>query len=828
MEDAYKLGNVFKKAKGAVLRFDYSDDSTFIQLNDETGQLLFCDATTGMQIPSANELRDLEWGSLTCTMQWTMRGVWPARSDAAGTNAVASINAVAVSQKIPEGSGASEQQQLVARMDPDGMVTVFNYPCTQLGAVRTSYNAHSTDVADGAWAGEGFMAKRTTGVGGVSEGKKEGDGGEGKGEESEMLPGNKYLVTVGGRDRCVMRWDCIEVDPDADAQPYEAKQTDGSLQDMGSALAYEKDGTLIKRENDDRARTLREDKEESKRDIPRGFIGNIVDPSDKQPHDPMPPQIELELEHIYGASMQESGRDNVFYGGAVSGTNIVYVAGKYGVVYRKDGNKQTYFDAHDDDITCLDIDPPSGRFAASGQRGVNPVVRVWNIDTATEICAMPKVHRGSIVDVKFNRAGTYIASVGMGDTFDPCYTLCVYCDAQRSPVGNDWSGGTAVLLARRQISVEPVMVLHFIDRVQASHEYDLFTGGETQVCFWEHAGKVLTPTRGLFDRTAKVQPQCSACTLGDALVTGCANGQLYVWSGSKVRRVVPAHRGMVSSMQVVGTEKMVTGSRDGTVKIWDRSLEIIRTFDMKTMATQSSVRPYIRSVCMDRTLERIVVGLASSDIYEICFVSGSATLLSRGHFQGELWGLAPHPTESNIVATSGDDTTVRIWDTSLHEMVQIANVEAPCRAVEWSPRGDLIGLGTGTGAVDKGDGEEEKSGAIVLLNAETLEIVHEGRDSREWIHLAKFSPDGKLFIVGSDDKEILVYDIAKGFKLKSKCQKHGAPIIAADFDKSSTWIRSNCSNNDLNYFRANNGEVNSGGGTFKMFSSVFLGSVFLT
>jgi hypothetical protein len=32
----------------------------------------------------------------------------------------------------------------------------------------------------------------------------------------------------------------------------------------------------------------------------------------------------------------------------------------------------------------------------------------------------------------------------------------------------------------------------------------------------------------------------------------------------------------------------------------------------------------------------------------------------------------------------------------------------------------VIGLVTGSGAVDKGDGEEEKSGAIVLLNAETL------------------------------------------------------------------------------------------------------------
>ena len=53
---------------------------------------------------------------------------------------------------------------------------------------------------------------------------------------------------------------------------------------------------------------------------------------------------------------------------------------------------------------------------------------------------------------------------------------------------------------------------------------------------------------------------------------------------------------MVSTMQVVGEEKMVTGSRDGTIKIWDRSLEIIRTFDMKTMATQSSVKPYGKNV----------------------------------------------------------------------------------------------------------------------------------------------------------------------------------------------------------------------------------------
>ena len=79
----------------------------------------------------------------------------------------------------------------------------------------------------------------------------------------------------------------------------------------------------------------------------------------------------------------------------------------------------------------------------------------------------------------------------------------------------------------------------------------------------------------------------------------------------------------------------------------------------------------------------LVVVLLCSDLYEICYASGSSTLLSRGHWDGELHGLAPHPTNPNIVATSGDDTTVRVWDTSLHEMVSIANVEGTCFGGGW-------------------------------------------------------------------------------------------------------------------------------------------------
>merc|ERR1711871_444873 len=143
-------------------------------------------------------------------------------------------------------------------------------------------------------------------------------------------------------------------------------------------------------------------------------------------------------------------------------------------------------------------------------------------------------------------------------------------------------------------------------------------------------------------RTGKVQPQICGVVLGENLVTGTASGQIYVWEDAHVAKVVPAHRSMISSMHQVNREKMVTGSRDATIKVWDRSLECIRTFDMKQLAF-SCLNPQVRAVCFDSTLERIAVGTASSDMFEIGFLSGSCTKLIEGHFNGECHGLASHP-----------------------------------------------------------------------------------------------------------------------------------------------------------------------------------------
>jgi hypothetical protein len=54
-------------------------------------------------------------------------------------------------------------------------------------------------------------------------------------------------------------------------------------------------------------------------------------------------------------------------------------------------------------------------------------------------------------------------------------------------------------------------------------------------------------------------------------------------------------------------------------------------------------------------ISSVLVGTESSEIYEVAKDTGSALLLAEGHFDDELWGLAPCPTNKDVLATCGDD-----------------------------------------------------------------------------------------------------------------------------------------------------------------------------
>ncbi len=57
-------------------------------------------------------------------------------------------------------------------------------------------------------------------------------------------------------------------------------------------------------------------------------------------------------------------------------------------------------------------------------------------------------------------------------------------------------------------------------------------------------------------------------------------------------------------------------------------------------------------------------------------------------------------------------------------------------------------------------------GGFLILDARDLSVVHEGRDSREWITDIKYNLDGTVLACGSMDCKIYVYDVANAFVLR--------------------------------------------------------------
>ena len=60
--------------------------------------------------------------------------------------------------------------------------------------------------------------------------------------------------------------------------------------------------------------------------------------------------------------------------------------------------------------------------------------------------------------------------------------------------------------------------------------------------------------------------------------------------------------------------------------------------------------------------------------------------------EGELWGLAVHPTRQ-VIVTASDDGTVRLWDLESHRLFGLLNITRAARCAAYSVDGKAIAIG---------------------------------------------------------------------------------------------------------------------------------------
>lgn len=398
------------------------------------------------------------------------------------------------------------------------------------------------------------------------------------------------------------------------------------------------------------------------------------------------------------------------------------------------------------------------------------MIAVWDATTCATRMILSDVQYKAVTALAFSNSGQLLAAVGL----DADHTLTVY----------DWQSN--VILCRAYIGPKRISGICF-----SSSDTEVLVCGikEIQICVlstWQ-----LSTIKVSLEEGGHVQPYLSCVYFRGFPTVGTADGHIYCFEEGKLRSVIKAHDGGVHSMDVsFSGEQLVTGGKDGLVKLWNTTLDCIKEYSVENLLNSAPISCRVRSVAFSKDGDSLLIGTRAADVIELRLrnssVVGGKPIL-HGHGARELWGLAAHPTKEEFITTS-DDSTIRLWDAKSCSMVKCVKLDIPSRCVAYSPDGKVVVLGLGNGKRTKKGAS--KDGTILVLDSHNLKSLHETKDSNEAIRCVRFSSDGKILAVGSDDGKVYLYNVKDHYSRRATISCHRAPLVSLDFTHDSQFLMS--------------------------------------
>ncbi|OQR95137.1 microtubule-associated protein [Achlya hypogyna] len=652
----------------------------------------------------------------------------------------------------------SASGHLLVTGDDFGKVKLFRYPCVAKHSVAYAYSGHSSHVTNVRW-----------------------------------LHADTGILSTGGLDRSILVWHhdtgAEETAPDAASRSptkvaLAAALSDTTLDDMDE----------VPNERLCRASVFTEGGGDEFMAV-KPWLGAISAPSNPPKENPREPDIRIRLEWVYGYQ-SDLARNNLRYN---SDGQIVYHAAAVGVVYDRSTNTQKHHLGHSDDILCLTMSS-SGRFVATGERGKKPAIRVWDAQSGALLCELKGFHTRGVLSLAFALDEKTLASVGDDDD----HSFGLWEDK-----GGAWRKGVLQTSAKG----DKALNIFALSSPTPGH---FVTGGVKHLLFWTVEGKTASSSKGLFGKLATVQTLWCACSFKDgATLTGGDNGDMYQWTGNSVSKSVKAHEGALTALySTPKLDTVVSGGKDGKVCVWNSSLQQTSSFAVETVYPVCGARgKSIRSVCLDTSGAKVLLGTWGSDILEVDAATAALVLgkpVVGGHCKDELWGLAVHPTDPATFCTVGDDAVARVYNMKQKTSSVLMELDDIARAVAYSPDGLLLAIGYG-GDLGRGKVKGNKHGMIGFYEVSSTTIVHEEQPSKAAISDVKFSAAGTTAAFGSHDHKIYIYGIQGSgggatVSLKQVFAKHMSYISHFDFSRDGKYLQSNCGAYELLFSDVDSGK----------------------
>ena len=630
VQDDYELIAKCVRHTGAIIAMDFSTDGEWLRSNSATKELCFFNSDDGNFLSNANSMRDVLWATNTCIYSWHTRAIHDSPYLAEKVLCTHAPNVTA-----PTSTGEGEEQQVVPALLPEfvasgsniGYICLHPFPCATKGKQQISechrYPAHVDSVGSLRFS---FDTKR--------------------------------LLSVGAQDRCIIQWSCFSSDKvTTSTSAVEEKDSEENALEIRTGTALEAEfmppncdipvGKL-----NSAAHGIAELQSSPENDV---WISSLVDPTVIPKQNTSVPDMSLMLDYVYGYEAQRM-RNNVRY---TSTGELVYTISTLGVVLNPVSRSQNIFKFHSDEIISMACSV-DGSLVVTGQMGFNPTVAVWDAKTCKNLFSLPENDRpkNGACCVAFSRNTDLLIFVGM----DEQHTISVY----------DWK--SCVLVSRCHGGAKRVLGVCFtedVDAVDGESDGDIgfISYGVRELRIWTKArSRFPICSRAELGEVGVLQTYLTCAMFNGQPNVGTSDGNLYVFesrSSAVLKHAVKAHIGAVNAMhtcQVVssGTKQLVTGGRDGAIRLWNTDHECIKEFMVETILS-NCYSPRVRSVAFNQDGSRIVVGTRGGEIFEINSQEGkliSNRCAVESHGIRHLYGLAAHPIKEEFV-TTGDDRSMR-------------------------------------------------------------------------------------------------------------------------------------------------------------------------
>lgn len=513
-----------------------------------------------------------------------------------------------------------------------------------------------------------------------------------------------------------------------------------------------------------------------------GVVMNGV-PSDYKPNksDSNPPDAQLELEYIHGYRTHDT-RNNLRY---TSKNEIAYHTAAVGIIYNKEEHKQRFMFDHIDDIISLAIHP-NKQIIATGEIGPYPLICIWDSETNTSLVRLIGPLTKGITHLAFTPDGKYLIATSLHDD----HHIAVFEWEKGS--NKDYSEMTGKVKLNNVQGLYATNkgpranILHIASK--SNTEAALLCVKEVNIVTWSKGNLKIKKATGM----KNLQTVMCGIYLDNTLVTGVFSGELFLFSGASYSKSVKAHSSSVNCIiNRTSGSGFITGGSDGMIFIWDDKFKKINKLSIIDK-TINSFNPKVRSVC-ENDAGNILVGIRGGEIVE--FEGSTPSVLIRGHFDNELWGLACHPNKEKYY-TCGQDKVLALWDVTQRSIEKFTTVSEAIEVIAVSNDGKHLALGS-------------KTGVVYIYDANSLVEKSKKTDRKQPISEIKFSPDNNYLAVGSVDFMIFIYD--KKFNLLKKMKGHVSRVTHMDFAEDSSVMQSNSTSYDILYHNIETGKQVPGG-----------------